>query len=255
MNLSDKRVLITRPRGQTEEFARALAAASAQPVFFPVIEIIPPEDPFALDFAMRDLEQYDWLILTSVHGAEAFFERLDALGMKRLPPRMRVAAVGSRTARCLSQKGVWVDYVPGEYSAEAMLAGFGRNLYGKRFLFPCSNLTRAAFADGIRSAGGLVTEVVAYRNVLREPDGSELEELRAGVDIITFTSPSAVRNFVEIVRRNGLDPLNLPNDPLFACIGPVTEHAARDAGLTRLVAAKEYTPAGLVEAVTSLERQ
>ena len=140
MNLTGKRIVITRPRGRAEDFADALIAEGAQPIFFPVIEIIPPDDFSALDFAIQNLDEYDWLILTSVHGVEAFFERLDVLGVKGIPPRMRVAAVGSRTARDLSRQGIWVDHVPDEYFSEAMLAGFGRTIYGERFLLPQSDL-------------------------------------------------------------------------------------------------------------------
>ena len=80
-----------------------------------------------------------------------------------------------------------------------------------------------------------------------------LNALKSGVDIVTFTSASTVENFVAIARKNNLDPLNLPNNPLFACIGPITEQAARDEGLVNLVVAKEYTTDGLIEAITELE--
>src|SRR5688572_10923929 len=101
MNVTNKRILITRPRAQAGKFANSLAAQGAQPVFFPVIEIVPAEDMSALDRALRTLDQYNWLVLTSVHGVDAFFNRLDALGIKRLTPRLRVAAVGPRTARAI----------------------------------------------------------------------------------------------------------------------------------------------------------
>ena len=252
MNLTNKRILITRPRAQAEGFARALRAAGAHPVFFPVIEIIPPEDYSVLDFAIQNLEQYDWLIFTSVHGVEAFFNRLEALGFKKIPAGLRVAAVGSRTARFLSEHGLWTDHIPDEYVAEAMLPDFGKNIYGKRFLLPQSNLARTVLANEIRSAGGLVTEVVAYRNRLSEPDAAEINALRSGVDIVTFTSPSTVRNFITILQRHGLDPLNLPGTPLFACIGPTTRQAAEEAGFSNLIVSSEYTTAGLIETLNNL---
>jgi len=252
MNLTKKRVLITRPRAQAEGFARALNAAGAQPIFFPVIEIIPPEDYSMLDFAIQNLEQYNWLIFTSVHGVEAFFQRLEALGIKKIPPGLRVAAVGSRTARFLSEHGLWTDHIPNEHISEELLQGFGKNLYGKRFLFPQSNLARTALANEVRSAGGLVTEVVAYRNRLSEPTVSEINALRSGVDIVTFTSPSTVRNFITVVQRHGLDVSNLPGNPLFACIGPTTRQAAEEAGLSGLVVSNEYTTDALIETLDNL---
>jgi len=77
--------------------------------------------------------------------------------------------------------------------------------------------------------------------------------LRAGVDVVTLTSPSTVQNFVAVAKQNVLDPLKLPNNPLFACIGPITEQAAKDAGLPNIVVAKEYTTDGLLAVLKNLE--
>jgi uroporphyrinogen-III synthase len=128
----------------------------------------------------------------------------------------------------------------------------GENIHGKRFLLPQSDLARTVLAIEIRSAGGIVDEVVAYRNVKGQPDISEINALKSGVEIITFTSPSTVWNFVDIVRENGLDPLHLPGAPLFACIGPITKKAAEEAGFVNLVAAEKYTTDGLVEVISKL---
>ena len=249
MNLIGKRVLITRPRAQVEEFASALIVEGALPVFFPVIEIVSPDDFSGLDRALRNLDQYDWLILTSIHGVDAFFKRLEVLGIEQIPSHLRTAAVGSRTAQYLSELGLSPDHVPDEYIPEAILPGLGENVSGKRFLLPQSNLARAVLAEEIRSMGGLVDEVVAYRTVVGQPHISEVNALRSGVDIITFTSPSTVWNFVEIIQKNGLDPFNLPGVPLFACIGPITKKVAEEVGFVNLVAAEKYTTDGLVEVI------
>jgi uroporphyrinogen-III synthase len=252
MKLKDKRVLITRPRAQAAEFAAALIAQGAIPVFLPVIEIIPPADVSALDDSLHKLNQYDWLVLTSIHAVEFVFQRMNTLGIKKLPSSIRVAAVGSKTARALSAHHISTDHVPDEYISEGLLSGLNENISGKRFLLPQSNLAQKVLADEIRQHGGLVDEVIAYQNVIAQPDHDGLQALHAGLDVITFTSPSAVRNFMRLVRDDGLDPLNLPGAPLFACIGPVTKKAAEEAGLGDLVVVKQYTTDGLVELISDL---
>jgi uroporphyrinogen-III synthase len=77
--------------------------------------------------------------------------------------------------------------------------------------------------------------------------------LRSGVDVITLTSPSTVENFFAIATGNGLDPLSLPNRPVFACIGPITESAAKEVGLPSVVVAEEYTTEGLVAVLKDME--
>ena len=73
--------------------------------------------------------------------------------------------------------------------------------------------------------------------------------LRTGVDMITFTSGSTVRNFCTLLKNAGLDPLNLPGNPQIACIGPKTEQAAHQSGLSVNIVANPHTTAGLVEAI------
>ena len=47
-----KRVLITRPREQANDFADKLCAAGFEPIFFPVIEIRPIENNIVLERAL-----------------------------------------------------------------------------------------------------------------------------------------------------------------------------------------------------------
>jgi uroporphyrinogen-III synthase len=248
MDLTRKRILITRPRAQAEEFARALSSEGAEPIFFPMIEIAALDDHTALDHALGRLAEYDWLILTSVHGAEALFARMRGVGIKSLPSHLRVAAVGPKTANRLSLEKVAVDHLPAKYTAEAVLAGL-LPVHGKRFLLPQSNLARKSLAEGIRAAGGIADEIVAYRTVPARPKASLLEALRAGMDIVTFASPSSVNSFLAALGEYDLDARSLPGDPRIACIGPQTASAAIGAGFSVHVEAREHTMAGLVTAL------
>lgn len=248
MDLSAKRILITRPRSQADEFAAALHAAGAEPVLFPVIEIGPVQDNTSLDRALEKLICYDWLVLTSVNGVQAVWERLDALNIDALPASVRIAAIGPKTASALEDNGVTPNFVPDEYVAEAILPGLG-DLRGRWVLLPRADLARPALPRSIQNADGVAHEITAYRTLPAQPDPQALEALRAGVDVITFTSSSTVRNFVALVERAGLDPLRLPGEPLFACIGPITAGTAREAGLPVDIVADEYTIEGLQDAL------
>ncbi|HJZ11990.1 MAG TPA: uroporphyrinogen-III synthase, partial [Acidobacteriota bacterium] len=114
-------------------------------------------------------------------------------------------------------------------------------------------IARKALPEAIAAAGGIPHEIAVYKTLPARPDAEGLAALNAGVDIVTLTSPSTVQNFMAIARQSGLDPLNLPGNPLFACIGPITEQAAREEGITNLAVAKEYTTEGLIEAIRNLE--
>jgi uroporphyrinogen-III synthase len=248
MDLTRKRILITRPRAQAEEFARALSSEGAEPIFFSMIEIAALEDHSALDHALSRLDVYDWLVLTSVHGVDALFARMRVVGIKSLPSHIRVAAVGPKTAARLSLEKVALDHMPAKYTAEAILSGF-RPVHGKRFLLPQSDLARKTLAEGVRAAGGIADEIVAYRTIPARPRSSLKAALHAGMDIVTFASPSSVNGFLAALGEYGLDARSLPGDPRIACIGPQTASAAIGAGLPVHVEAREHTMAGLVEAL------
>jgi len=254
-----KRILVTRPRAQAASFVDGLRAAGFEPIYFPVIEIHPIENNIALDQVFAKLDCYAWVVFTSVNAVDVVFDGI----AQKAPVSMRlsstrrgiapkVAAIGPKTAAALEARGVPPDFVPAEYVAEAILPGLG-DLRGKWVLLPRAEIARKALPEAIVKAGGIAHEISVYKTLPAQPDAQGLAALRSGVDVITLTSPSTVQNFIAITRQNGLDPLCLPNNPLFACIGPITEKAAREEGLINLVVAREYTTEGLIQIMHNWE--
>jgi uroporphyrinogen III methyltransferase/synthase len=250
------KVLITRPRAQSADFGAALQTAGFEPVYFPVIAIRPLEDLSALDAALAELERYAWVVFTSVNGVEIVFDRLEPSPPAPLPFRergaeggVRVAAVGKKTAAALQKHGLEPHFVPEEFAGDEILPGLG-DLNGKWVLLPRAEIARQDLPAAIRAAGGRTHEVAVYHTLPAEADPEGLATLRAGVDWITFTSPSTVENFARLVRQHGFDPLNLPGNPKMVCIGPVTEKAARETGFEITTVAQEYTTAGLIAVIS-----
>lgn len=254
------KILITRPRAQADDFAEKLRSAGFEPFFFPVIEIQPIENNVAIERALDKLNCYEWVVFTSVNAVDVVFSPPSSLrdtssiffengGRRR---GVKFAAIGPKTAEALRKYSIEPDFVPEEYVAEAILPGLG-DLQGKWVLLPRAEIARQALPEAIANAGGIAHEIIVYRTLPAQVDEDGLSALKSGVDVITFTSASTVENFVAITRQHNLDPLNLPNNPLIACIGPITKQAAKEAGFQNLVVAKEYTTDGLIEAITKME--
>lgn len=241
------KVLITRPRSQSDAFAAALEAAGFEPAFLPVIEIRPVEDLRELEAAIRKIDSYDWIVFSSANAVELFCAHAPEWAASR-GGKPRVAAIGPKTAEALHNCGAEADFVPQEYVAEAIIPGLG-NLEGKRFLLPRAEIAREVLPVAIRNAGGIAHEIIVYRTLPVEPDPAGLAALRSGVHFVTLTSPSTVENFVGLVRRYALDPLSLPGEPRFVCIGPVTEEAAQAKGLRPLIVAGDHTTDGMIAAL------
>jgi uroporphyrinogen III methyltransferase/synthase len=255
--LFGKRILITRPRDQAPELVDRLAALGADTVLAPMIRILPPEDPAPLSRAADDPAIFDWIVFTSSNAVEAYMNAvLTGNRDLRALKGPRLCTVGSGTADRLAGYGLKVDLVPEEFRAEAVVAALARSgpLDGARVLLPRSDIGREVIAEQLRDAGALVTDVVAYRTVLEEtqregdPDIYGLL-LEGRIDVVTFTSASAVRNFARIY---GSDPAaDLLRRTTVATIGPVTAEAARQLGIEVTVQPAAYTIAGLVDAIAA----
>jgi len=249
------KVLVTRPRAQADDFAEKLRVAGFVPVYFPVIEIQPVENNTALERAFEKLSCYEWVVFTSVNAVDVVLGKFSPspFGREGRGVGVRVAAIGPKTAEALRKHNIEPDFVPEEYIAEAIMSGLG-DVKGKWILLPRAEMAREELPRAISAANGIAHEIIVYKTLPAAVDKNGLEALKAGVDVVTFTSASTVENFVALIRHYKLDPLNLPNNPLIACIGPVTGQAARDVGFQKIITAKEYTTDGLLEAITKLEK-
>lgn len=276
--LQGRSILITRAHEQAGTFSERLRALGATAVEFPAIRVVPPEDWEPLDNALKRLCEagwYDWLVFTSANGVRICFERLQRLGYDaRSIGDVRVAAIGPATAVELAKYGVAVDLVPAEYIAEGIAVALlddarklGESLAGKKVLLARAAEARNVLVTELQQAGAIVEVVAAYRTVgVTHEDGQGREILRMletqQLDILTFTSSSTVRNFMQWLMQCNRDVANslLSNvaqhaRPKIACIGPITSQTAREFGLDVHIEAQEYTIAGLIEAIIRNEEK
>ncbi len=248
--LFGRRILVTRPREQAAAFVERLAAAGADVLNCPTIEIVPPESWQPLDDAIRRIERYDWLVFTSVNGVTKFFERLRELGRDvRVLHRARLAAVGPQTADALVRRGLLVDVVPDEFRAEGVAQAMRvAGISAARVLLPRAARAREILPVLLREAGAQVDEVTSYEAVPARTDLSELRaRLAAGtVDLVTFTSSSTVRNFLALL---GDDSVASLKHTRIGCIGPVTAETARAAGLQVTIQPAAYTISAFTKAI------
>ncbi len=247
-----RRIVITRAAEQAPELADRLEAQGAVVTVLSAIRIEPADDYGPLDAALAALETFDWVLFTSVNGVRAFGRRLWESGRDwRALRRARVGAIGPATARELEAWRVRPDFVPREYVAEGLLAEIG-NVAGQRILLPRADIARQTLAAELRLRGAEVVEVTAYRTVVQSPDAETLRRalVEERPDVITFTSSSTVRGFVESLAASGLgQPAAVLGGVAIACIGPITAATARSYGLEPTLSAEEYTIDGLTEAL------
>ena len=255
--LFGKRVLVTRPRDQAAELCDALAALGADAIEAPMIRIVPPEDPAPLQDAAARAGEFDWIVFTSGNAVQAFMDALFAGGADiRALKGPKLCAVGSSTADKLAAWHLKVDLVPPEFKAEGVagaLAAQG-SLQGARVLLPRSDIGREVVLEELRRAGAVVTDVVAYRTLIDDVQREEEPDiygmlLERKIDVVTFTSASAVRNFARVYGAD--QAADLLRNAVVAAIGPVTAHAAEQLGIEVSVQPATHTIAALVDAIAA----
>jgi uroporphyrinogen III methyltransferase / synthase len=242
--LRGRRILVTRRPEQSSSLVARLREAGATVVEVPLLEIAPPEDAAPLDEALYAVDRYDWIAFTSANAVRAVADRLRALAPA--PHWPRIASVGPATTEAIHEHlpGARVDVEPpSDFRAEGLLAALENGeVRARRFLLPVSHKAREILADGLAARGARVDRVVAYRTLTPANAATALgEALAAGVDVVTFASPSAVESFVELAPKGAAVRA--------AVIGPVTEARARAAGLEVVLTAAPSTAAGLVDAL------
>lgn len=252
------RVLVSRARKQAGALSSQLRDLGCAVIEIPFIEIRKPKSFGPLDRALGDLATYDWLILTSVNGVEAMFERmagkkLDASALAHL----RIAAIGPATKGALEKNGLSVTVTPKEYVAESVVSALRRRVKGKRVLLVRAKVARDVIPRELRKVAATVDVVEAYETVAPKSSATKLRAVLANEKrkphAITFTSSSTVKNFVGLLglraARAALKKTVLHCGTHSASIGPVTSGTLRKFGLPVDIEAAEYTIPGLVKAI------
>jgi uroporphyrinogen-III synthase len=247
--LQGRRILVTRRSEQARALVDALSSLGATVVEVPLIAQEPPEDSALLDAALARLPSYDWVAFTSVNAVEALAERLARLEVT-LPAQVRLASVGPTTAEAIVARfaGRGADLQPASpYRADGLVEAFRTlAMAGRRVLLPVSDRARDTLAAGLRAQRAEVDVVVAYRTVAPAGARDGLERALADrIDLVVLASPSAVDALVSAL---GGRVCGLPA----AVIGPLTEQAARSAGLDVRAVASPATAGGLLTATERL---
>ena len=106
-------------------------------------------------------------------------------------------------------------------------------------LIPRAEDAREILPDELKSKGAEVDVVPVYKTISAIDKNIKLDD----VDLITFTSSSTVKNFINAV---GVDSLkNIKT----AVIGPITAQTLQNFGIKADIMANEYTINGLTAAI------
>ena len=130
--LKDRTVVIIGPDALAQPYVSEFESHGARALKCPSVEVVDLESHERLDEALEHLYGYDWLLFTSVHGADYLLWRLQEKGREfDTIDDLRVCAIGDATERFLQNTQVHVDVAPLNPQTRQVFAALNQFVGGK----------------------------------------------------------------------------------------------------------------------------
>ena len=223
--LFGRRIVVTRASSQADSLVSLLRAAGAQPLRAPMIRFVPTPHSPLLQNTIDQLSTYEWVLFTSQNAVDFFLHALrKSGGDARRFGTTRLCAIGPKTERALTNHGLFADFIPHEHRSEGVLRELnGILLKPARILIPRAKVARTLVPEGLRARGHHVDIVDVYETL--PPKKEDIQPIKHTIkeaEVITFTSPSTVKNLAHLVSISELKQKKLVS------IGKTTSQAMRE---------------------------
>lgn len=235
--LAGMKIAVTRPQGRGTKLGDRLAFLGAEVLPLPSIETKALTLNEEIRSAVERLDEFRWIVFTSVAGVDAFFEKLRECKVDiRNLQGIRFAAIGTGTKREIEKTGIFVDLTPKVYSGRALGLELVKAVAPEeKVLIPRSAIGTRQILDPLDEAGLSYEDLPIYDTSIEKDAVYD-----SSVDLVTFTSASTVHGFA---RSNpDLDYSRVQA----LCIGKQTAEAARELGMNPVIS-KEATIDSMVE--------
>ncbi len=242
--LFGKNICITRSKKQSEHLKNKLVELGAEVTSFNSIEI--KNSANNLDNYISKLSEYNHIVFTSVNSVEIFFDYLikkdyDIRGIKA-----KISAIGHATEKALNKRGIICFTKAKEFIGEGLVTILKPHLKEyEKLLLPCSCKSREYIYDELTKTGVEVDKVHIYDTVC-----GDIKNKRSfdEVDIVFFTSPSTVKNMVEML---GVEQIKKKK---VIAIGPKTNETLEELGIKTSVCV-EHSEEGFLKEIESLSQK
>jgi uroporphyrinogen-III synthase len=234
--LAGRVIVVTRPHAQCGPLAEAIRAAGGEPLIFPLLEILPADDPAPLAHAVAQRAHYRIAIFISPNAVDHALPALLAAGP--WPPGLQPAAVGQGTIKALAAHGITGGIAPSErFDSEALLALpelAEAQVAGQRIAIFRGDGGRELLGDTLRARGASVDLVTCYRRL--GPSSGVQPLLTAWenrrLDALTLSSSEGLRHLWDLLPPAGRAALC--QTPVFVPHARIAENA-KIMGLQKII--------------------
>lgn len=250
--LFGKRIVVTRDRDQSAHLSYKLEAAGAEVLELPLIQIKRVNNQEAKTAIFSEFGTYEWIIFTSRNGVKYFFHNLlETFPDIRAFGGLKIAAVGQETAKAIRKYNLTVDLVPEIADAESLADALisYESIEHLKILVITGNRNRDLMVKKLEDAFAIVDIFSVYRtaafDITEHPAAKSFR--KDGADVVTFTSPSTVKSFVDQAASLQLE--TGAKNPISCSIGPITSESMRKAGVPVELESKSQSIDGMIQAI------
>ena len=243
-------IVVTRDRRGNAAFSDKILAKGGNVVQFDSIQIQDLTGQAEVQQVLGALDDYEWIIFTSVNGVGATFGALGKMGKDaRCFAQANIACIGSATAACLEGFGIKADFVPDVYTSGELSKQLAKSvsLENKKIALLRSAAAPKDLADALTKSGATVDDIGVYTVEPCQNEPTELiGQIEAGkIGWVTFTSPSTVNAFFTHIQPELIVRCKVK----VASIGPVTSEQLEKLGIKVNAQAQPHTIDGLINAL------
>ncbi len=255
-SLNGRRVLLTRPVGRGESLARRLRQLGAEVATRPTIALEPPTEMEPSRRAVRQLQDYDWLVFSSPAGVRFFFSLHRELRGDGARIPVSIGSIGPATARELEREGHPATVVAKDSHAEGLARALdGQIAPNQRVLVVRPEVARPVLVRALEALGARPDPVGFYRNVPAPGLDTVVRDVCDDrFDVVLFSSPSTLERLFQTDVAPRSEVLAALGRSRLVAIGPVTARAIEVAGLKPAGVATEPTDESVVQCIESLFR-
>lgn len=190
-------------------------------------------------------ESHDWLIFSSQNAVKSFFDLNPKICIKN------IACVGPKTRSKVESYGFKVNFIPSNFTSLSLAIEL-----------PCTNSEALYYIGGnllykssievFKAKCNDFNSVICYHTNYKFHSKKEWESLfNKNPEIISFTSPSAVRSCLTQIKNLGIF---IPENIKYAAIGTTTEKSIKDDMSKDSIVSKKHTFAGMIDIIVETLR-
>ena len=235
------RILVTRSKQQFQATAGLIEARSGTALSLPCLEIEYLSQH--INEALRQLNQYTDVLLTSRNGVEALAVSSD-VPLSSLLQHHRIAVVGEKTAQALRAYGIQPNIIPNIQSQLGLLDAYQNHRLPQSLLFFRAEEGSDFLSDDLQTQGVPVQTILAYRAICPSGDSLGMIQLfeQKKIDAVLLGSAKTAKHYLQQVQDTAL-----ANTPVLVAMSQQVADAADKLGLNVQLIAKQTSFASMLD--------